>query len=81
MDSKDKLSDNQKAQLSKIGEKLKALRIRKGYTNYEIFAFENGLNRANYGRYENGYNLRLDTLIKILECHNMTLEEFFKEEK
>lgn len=80
MDSKDKLSDNQRVQLAKVGDRLRALRVKKGYSNYETFAFEHGLNRANYGRYEAGNNLRLDTLIKILECHEMTLDEFFRVE-
>lgn len=78
MKSKEKLTDNQLVQLNNIGEKLRRLRISKGYTNYENFAYDNGLNRANYGRYEKGANLRLSTLISILECHQMTLEEFFR---
>jgi len=80
MKSKEKLSKNQIDELNKVGEKLRKLRIAKGYSNYENFAFDNELNRANYGRYENGANLRLSTLISILECHKMTLEEFFKYE-
>jgi transcriptional regulator with XRE-family HTH domain len=78
MKSKEKLSENQQNQLAKIGERLKELRIQKGYTSYETFAFDHGLNRANYGRYEKGANLRVATLIKILECHNLSLEEFLK---
>lgn len=78
MKSKEDLTENQNAQLKALGEKLKKLRIEKGYSSYENFAFDNGLNRANYGRYEKGVNLRVATLIKILEVHNLTLEEFFK---
>lgn len=78
MKSKEKLSDNQISQLENIGNRLRKLRIEKGYSNYEIFAFDHDLNRANYGRYENGANMRVSTLIQILECHDLTLEEFFK---
>jgi transcriptional regulator with XRE-family HTH domain len=78
MKSKEKLSELQIEQLTNVGNKLRKLRITNGYTNYENFAYENGLNRANYGRYEKGANLRLSTLISILECHNLTLEEFFR---
>jgi transcriptional regulator with XRE-family HTH domain len=77
MNQRDNFSQRQIEELDQIGSKLKALRIQKGYSNYEIFAFDNGLNRVNYGRYEKGNNMRLDTLIKILECHNLTLAEFF----
>ena len=80
MKSKENLTDNQKQQLLKVGERLKDLRIQKGYTSYETFAFDHGLNRANYGRYEKGANLRVATLIKILECHNLSLDEFLKPE-
>ncbi len=78
MKSKDELTDEQTRQLNALGEKLKGLRIAKGYTSYENFAFDHGLNRANYGRYEKGANLRVATLIKILEVHDLTLEDFFK---
>lgn len=81
MNSKEKLSDNQKSQLIEIGQKLKALRIAKGYTSYENFAFDHGLNRANYGRYEKGSNSKISTLITILECHGLTLKEFFSADK
>ena len=33
-------------ELSKLGDRIKQLRVKKGYTSYEIFAFENGINRA-----------------------------------
>jgi transcriptional regulator with XRE-family HTH domain len=78
MKSKEKLSELQIEQLNDVGNKLRKLRIAKGYTNYENFAYDNGLNRANYGRYEKGANLRLSTLISILECHELTVEEFFR---
>ena len=78
MKSKEKLSEIQIDELNKVGDKLRKLRIAKGYTNYENFAFDNELNRANYGRYEKGANIRLSTLIVILKCHNLTLEEFFR---
>lgn len=78
MESKENLDENQKAQLLNMAERLRKLRIKKGYSSYETFAFDHGLNRANYGRYEKGANLRLATLIKILEVHGLTLEEFYR---
>ena len=61
-----------------IGKKLKELRISKGYTNYEHFAYEIGISRSQYGSYENGANMKLTTLFKILTFLEMPIEEFFR---
>jgi transcriptional regulator with XRE-family HTH domain len=45
-------------QLVQIGQQLKALRKAKVYSNYEQFAYEHNIGRAQYGRYENGSDLR-----------------------
>lgn len=65
--------------LKKLGERLRELRIKKGYTNYEYFAFEHNIGRAQYGKYETGANIQFDTLVKIIRIHGMTLKEFFSE--
>ncbi len=63
----------------KLGERIKGLRIRKGYTNYESFAYEHNISRAQYGRYEKGQNIRFSSLIKLMNAFEMTLPEFFSE--
>ena len=65
--------------LKQLGERLKKLRIEKGYSNYEYFAYEHNIGRAQYGKYETGGNIQFDTLVKIIKFHNMTLKEFFSE--
>jgi transcriptional regulator with XRE-family HTH domain len=66
--------------LSDIGDKLRILRLRNGYKSYETFAFENNLSRMHYWRIEKGKtNLTVKTLVKILEIHHVTIEEFFTE--
>lgn len=62
-----------------IANKLKELRIKKGYTSHETFAFENNLNRVQYWRIEKGSNITLKTLIAILDIHNITLSDFFQD--
>lgn len=62
----------------KIGERLKHYRKKAGHTNYEYFAYENGLSRPQYGKYEAGANIQINTLAKILKALNVSLEEFFK---
>ena len=64
--------------LKKIGQRMKEIRKEKGYKNYELFAYENGIPRAQYGRYERGSDLKLSNLLKVLDGFDMTLEEFFK---
>jgi DNA-binding XRE family transcriptional regulator len=67
------------SEIFKIGARLKSLRIKKGFTSYEAFAYDYGLSRALYGRYEKGKDLRISSLIKIIKAFDMTLEEFFSE--
>jgi len=76
MAKKDKYNEKQ---LANLGNKLRELRIEKGFTNYEQFAFEHNLPRAQYGRYEQGQDLRFSSLLKVLKAFDISLEEFFKE--
>lgn len=64
--------------LKKIGERLKYFRKKAGYTNSDTFAYDNNISRPQYGKYEAGANIQLNTLIKILKLMNVTLEEFFQ---
>lgn len=66
-------------QLKAIGERLRSIRIAKGYANYESFAYENGIPRAQYGRYERGQDMKLSSLMKVLKGFDMTLGEFFSD--
>ena len=64
--------------LKKIGERLKFYRKKAGYSNYEYFAYENNISRPQYGKYEAGANIQLNTLYRILKALKVTPEEFFK---
>jgi transcriptional regulator with XRE-family HTH domain len=64
--------------LKAIGEKMKETRKAKGFRNYETFAYENDLPRAQYGRYERGSDLKLSNLLKVLDALDVSLEDFFK---
>jgi transcriptional regulator with XRE-family HTH domain len=65
--------------LQKMGERIRKLRIERGYTSYEYFAYEHEISRAQFGRYERGEDLRFSTLVKIINAMGLTLEEFFAE--
>ena len=66
-------------QLQNLANRLKEIRKEKGYPNYEQFAFDNELPRAQYGRYEKGQDLRFSSLLKVLKALDISVEEFFKE--
>lgn len=65
--------------LVQLGERIKILRIKKGYTSYEYFAYDHNISRAQFGRYEKGQDLRFSSLIKVLTALDLTLAEFFSE--
>lgn len=63
--------------LKKLGARIRELRIEKGHSSYEYFAYENDISRSQFGKYEKGADIRFSTLIKIINGLGMTLEEFF----
>jgi hypothetical protein len=64
-----------------IGEKLKKLRIKKGYPAYDYFAFEHNISRVLYWRMEKGTNFTIGSFLKVLNAHDLTMKEFFKDIK
>jgi hypothetical protein len=66
-------------QLKKLGERIKQLRVEKGYSSYEYFAYEHNISRAQFGRYEQGQDLRFSSLVKVVNAFGMTMQEFFAE--
>jgi len=63
--------------IKQIGKHIKDLRIAKGYSSAEIFAYEHGLNRVSYWRMEKGCNITMTSLLRIIDIHQITLQEFF----
>jgi transcriptional regulator with XRE-family HTH domain len=66
-------------ELQRIAKKLKQLRLNKGYKSYETFAVDYELDRKQYWRIENGSNITLATLIKVLKIHRVSLKKFFSD--
>ncbi len=69
----------QVAEPQQLAKRLKALRKEKGYTSHEAFAFDVGISRTQYNKYERGFDIRFTTLVRIVTHLEMTLEEFFSE--
>ena len=63
----------------KVAGKLERMRIDRGFTSYENFAIEYGISRMQYWRMEKGTNFTFESLLKILDAHNITLGEFFSD--
>jgi transcriptional regulator with XRE-family HTH domain len=74
----DKLDQQIEIKTAQIAEKIKSLRIEKGFTSHESFAYEYEFNRSYYWRVEKGQNITLKTLLRVLAIHELSLEEFFK---
>ncbi|MBD79036.1 MAG: hypothetical protein CL840_08965 [Crocinitomicaceae bacterium] len=73
--------DKAEKELKNVGERLRQLRISKGYSNYEHLAYELGISRSQYGRYEKGANMKMSTFIKILRFLQISFSEFFDDKK
>lgn len=73
------LLDEQQRVIERIGARLKELRLEKGHSSYEVFAFENDIDRSQYGKYERGADMRITSLVKVLRALDVSIEEFFGE--
>ena len=78
VNKEDKLNYNQE-ELKKLGNRIKTLRIKAGFSNYEYFAYKHEIPRAQFGRYERGEDLRYSSLLKVIKAFDITLKEFFSE--
>ena len=65
--------------LKMVGDRLRKVRKAKGEENYEKFAFKHDLNRSQVWRYENGEEMTITSLVKMLNALDISLAEFFSE--
>lgn len=63
----------------KLGARITYLRKRAGYKNQEAFAYDVGISRGQYYKYELGANMELSSLLKIVKFLKMDVKEFFSE--
>ncbi|MBI3501410.1 MAG: helix-turn-helix domain-containing protein [Bacteroidetes bacterium] len=64
-----------------MGEVLRILRQKIGYTSLETFANDIGMDSALYGRYERGENIKIISLARLLSHFNLEIDEYFKQVK
>lgn len=60
-----------------IGDKIRQLRKKAGFSSAADFANAHKISRAQYGRFENGSNITMKTLFMIVDIHAISLKEFF----
>lgn len=70
-------NDN-KENIDELARRIKAMRVKMGYSNYEYFSYDKNIPRAQYGRYEKGTDIRFSSLVKVVHAFGMTLSEFFE---
>lgn len=74
------LKENSEELQRRIGLKLKRIRKELGYNNGDDFAYDKGINRSQYGKYEAGsQDMRLSSLVKIINAMGLSFEQFFRE--
>ena len=61
-----------------IARKIKRLRIEAGYKGAESFSYDNDLPRSYYWETEKGNNFTISRLLRILDIHEISLEDFFR---
>ncbi|WP_205514319.1 helix-turn-helix domain-containing protein [Longitalea arenae] len=67
--------------LKKLGKRIKTLRKEKGFQSYETFAYDIEISRTGMSNYESGAfdDIRMRTLLKIIDGLGITPKEFFSE--
>jgi predicted transcriptional regulator len=66
------------SRINNIAKRLKELRVEKGYSSYENFAWDNNIPRIQYWRMEKGTNFTIKNLLRILDAHQISLKDFFE---
>lgn len=76
-----KVSKELPKEVRKIGLRLRQVRKELGFSNSDDFAYKYELNRSQYGKYEAGSeDLRISSLINILNKIDMSLNDFFNKD-
>jgi|GEM_PF-3317994 len=66
-------------ELLKLGKRIRALRIERGYASAEKFALDNQLSRVHYGRWETGQkNITYKSLQTLARAFGLTVSEMLE---
>jgi transcriptional regulator with XRE-family HTH domain len=62
----------------KVSERIRAERIKAGYSNYDSLAYDTGLSRQTVWRAETGGNITIDTIVIICRQLKIPVSKIFK---
>lgn len=67
--------------LKNLSKRIKSVRKQKGFNSYELFSYDIEISRTGMAKYESGNfdDIRMRTLLKIINGLGMTPKEFFSE--
>lgn len=65
------------AEIQALAKRIKALRIKKGYTSQETFAYDNEYTLSYYSRIERGEDIRFTSLVRVAKALGVDLKTFF----
>lgn len=67
--------------LNNLSKRISSLRKAKGFKSYELFAYDIEISRTGMSNYESGtfQDIRLRTLLKIIDGLGITPKEFFSQ--
>lgn len=60
-----------------LGKRIKQLRIAKGYSSQETFAYDNDYTLSYYSRLERGEDIRFTSLVRVCKALDIDLKTFF----
>lgn len=72
------LTAEEKRWLKAVGQRVRELRIQKGYGSFEFFAWEHKISSATIKNMEHGKNATLVSLKRVLKALDVSPEEFFR---
>lgn len=72
---------NHEVVLQNLSKRIKTLRKEKGFNSYELFAYDIDVSRTGMSNYESGNfdDIRLGTLLKIIDGLEISVPDFFSE--
>jgi transcriptional regulator with XRE-family HTH domain len=71
--------NNYSAAVKKLGKRIKALRMERGYSSAMKFAYDNDLSAVQMVRWEQGRNMTFETLLKLAEAFGITITDLLKD--
>lgn len=64
--------------IAALGNRIKEIRRKQGYTSLYDFAYEHEISRGQYARFEQGANMTFINFMKVAKAFGITLSELFE---